>query len=92
MYKRQDLHQLEDLADQTAATIKNIRGIEDVNVFHSIGLPELRIKLEESHMARYAVSMKDVQTVVEMAIGGKAATSFYENERTFDVMVRFRCV
>lgn len=85
-----DLHQLEDLADQTAATIKNIRGIEDVNVFHSIGLPELRIKLEESHMARYAVSMKDVQTVVEMAIGGKAATSFYENERTFDVMVRFQ--
>lgn len=85
-----DLHQLEDLADQTAATIKNIRGIEDVNVFHSIGLPELRIKLEESHMARYAVSMKDVQTVVEMAIGGKAATSFYENERKFDVMVRFQ--
>ena len=85
-----DLHQLEDLADQTAATIKEIRGIEDVNVFHSIGLPELRIKLEESHMARYAVSMKDVQTVVEMAIGGKAATSFYENERTFDVMVRFQ--
>lgn len=85
-----DLHQLEGLADQTAATIKNIRGIEDVNVFHSIGLPELRIKLEESHMARYAVSMKDVQTVVEMAIGGKAATSFYENERTFDVMVRFQ--
>lgn len=85
-----DLHQLEDIADQTATIIKNVRGVEDVNVFRSIGLPELRIKLEESHMARYAVSMQDVQAVVEMAIGGKAATSFYENERTFDVMVRFQ--
>ena len=85
-----DLHQLEDLADQTAATIKEIHGIEDVNVFRSIGLPELQIKLEESKMARYAVSMADAQAVVEMAIGGKAATTFYENERTFDVMVRFQ--
>lgn len=85
-----DLYQLEELADQTAATISGIRGVEDVNVFRSIGLPELRIKLEESRMARYAVSMADAQTVVEMAIGGKAATTFYEDERTFDVMVRFQ--
>lgn len=25
-----------------------------------------------------------------MAIGGKAATSFYENERTFDITIRFQ--
>lgn len=85
-----DLKQLEGLADQTAATIKDIRGVEDVNVFRSIGLPELQIKLDESRMARYAVSMADAQTVVEMAIGGKAATTFYEGERTFDVQLRFQ--
>lgn len=85
-----DLHQLEDLADQTASAIKGIKGIEDVNVFRSIGLPELQIKLEEAQMARYAVSMTDAQAVVEMAIGGKSATTFYENERTFNVQVRFQ--
>lgn len=84
------LHQLEDMAGQTAAAIKEVQGVEDVNVFRSIGLPELQIKLEESRMARYAVSMADAQAVVEMAIGGKAASSFYENERTFDIMVRFQ--
>ncbi|MCD8193649.1 MAG: efflux RND transporter permease subunit, partial [Tannerellaceae bacterium] len=85
-----DLHELEDLADQTAAAIKDIQGIEDVNVFRSIGLPELQIRLEESRMASYSVSMADAQAVVEMAIGGKAASTFYENERTFDIMVRFQ--
>lgn len=85
-----DLHKLESLADETAAAIKNVRGVEDVNVFRSIGLPELRIKLEESRMAQYSVSMADAQAVVEMAIGGKAATKYYEEERTFDVMVRFQ--
>lgn len=85
-----DLHQLEALADQTADAIKGVQGIEDVNVFRSIGLPELQIKLQEARMADYAVAMADAQAVIEMAIGGKAATSFYENERTFDVVVRFQ--
>ena len=85
-----DLIQLEALADQTATTIKDIRGVEDVNVFRSIGLPELQIKLEESRMARYAVSMADAQAVVEMAIGGKAASKFYEGERIFDIQLRFQ--
>lgn len=84
------LPQLEDLADQTASAIKGIKGIEDVNVFRSIGLPELQIKLEESRMARYAVSMADAQAVVEMAIGGKAASTFYEGERMFDIQLRFQ--
>jgi len=85
-----DLFQLENLADQTAAAIKDVRGVEEVNVFRSIGLPELQIKLEESRMALYGVSMADAQAVIEMAIGGKAATKFYEGERTFDVMLRFQ--
>jgi cobalt-zinc-cadmium resistance protein CzcA len=85
-----DLHQLENLANQTASIIKNVKGVEDVNVFRSIGLPELRIMLDEKKMARYAVSMADAQAVIEMAIGGKAATQFYEGERTFDVQIRFQ--
>jgi len=84
-----DLHELEATADKTADVIRNIRGVEDVNVFRSIGLPELQIKPQEAKMAKYAVSMADAQAVIEMAIGGKAATTFYENERTFDVMLRF---
>jgi len=85
-----DLFQLEKLANQTAAAIKNVRGIEEINVFRSIGLPELQIRLEESRMARYAVSMADAQAVIEMAIGGKAATKFYEGERVYDVLLRFQ--
>jgi cobalt-zinc-cadmium resistance protein CzcA len=84
-----DLFQLEALADKTAETLKTVRGIEDVNVFRSVGLPELQILPQENLMAKYAVSMADAQAVIEMAIGGKAATTFYEGERMFDVVVRF---
>jgi cobalt-zinc-cadmium resistance protein CzcA len=53
-------------------------------------LPELQIRLDEGRMARYGVSMADAQAVVEMAIGGAAVTTFFEDERTFDVRVRFQ--
>ncbi len=35
------------------------------------------------------VSTADAQAVIEMTIGGQAATKFYEEERMFDVMLRF---
>ncbi|UUC46882.1 efflux RND transporter permease subunit [Flavobacterium cerinum] len=84
-----NLPELEKYADEVAGIIKNVEGIEDVNVFRNMGLPELRITLHDHKMARYGIDIADAQAVVEMAIGGAAATSFYENERIFDVRLRF---
>jgi cobalt-zinc-cadmium resistance protein CzcA len=85
-----DLFELEKYADQVANSIKNVEGITDLNVYRNIGLPELRIKLDEKKMGKYGVAMAEAQAVVEMAIGGRAATTFYENERMFDVRIRFQ--
>lgn len=41
-------------------------------------------------MALYGVNTADVQSVIEMAIGGKAATQLYEGERKFDIRVRYQ--
>lgn len=84
-----DLFNLEDYADQVADAIRDVRGIEDLNVYRNIGLPELRIQLHDNKLARYGVDIADAQAVVEMAIGGRAATTFYEGERMFDVRIRF---
>ncbi len=84
-----DLFELEEYADEVADAIKDVRGIEDLNVYRNIGLPELRIQLHDNKLARYGVDIADAQSVVEMAIGGRSATSFYEGERMFDVRLRF---
>jgi len=85
-----DLNQLEDYAGQVEKVLATVPGITDLKVYKNIGLPELRIQLHDSKMARYAVNTADVQAVVAMAIGGQAATQFYENERLFDVRLRFQ--
>lgn len=84
-----DLYRLEDYANQVSASIAKVRGITDINVYKNIGLPELRIQLHDSKMAKYGVFTKDVQAVIAMTIGGQAATKFYEKDRQFDVVLRF---
>ncbi|MTG97466.1 CusA/CzcA family heavy metal efflux RND transporter [Myroides sp. BIT-d1] len=84
-----DLFELEDYANQVAKSIKDVPGVTDLNIFKNIGLPELRISLHDHKMAKYAVTTADAQAVIAMTIGGQAATTFYEDERMFDVVLRF---
>src|SRR5690625_929862 len=84
-----DLFEMEDQANQVATAIKKVDGITDVLVYENIGSPELRISLKENRMAQYSVSTEEAQAVIEMAIGGKKASSFYEDERRFDIQIRF---
>ncbi|WP_293944663.1 MULTISPECIES: efflux RND transporter permease subunit [unclassified Sphingobacterium] len=86
----ENLQDLENKANSFAQSLKKVDGITDVNVFKNIGLPELRIQLHDSKMAKYGVSTKDVQSVIEMTIGGQSVTHFYDNERIFDVRLRFQ--
>lgn len=85
-----DLYDLEKYAYKVANSIGQVDGITDVKVFKNIGLPELRIQLEDHKMARYGITTAEVQAVIEMTIGGQAATKFYENDRQFDVIIRFQ--
>ena len=66
-----------------------MEGIEDLGVIRNIGQPELRIELDEQKLARYGVAKEDVQSIIEMAIGGKSASLLYEDERKFNIMVRY---
>lgn len=85
-----DLFKLEEMAQQVTNSIKDVRGIEDINVYKNIGLPELRIQLHDEKMARYAITTADAQAVIAMAIGGQAASTFYDNEKMFDIRIRFQ--
>jgi cobalt-zinc-cadmium resistance protein CzcA len=49
----------------------------------------MRIELDERKIALYGVDKANAEAVVEMAIGGKAATQIYEGERRFDLRIRY---
>ena len=84
-----DLYESEQTADKIYNVLKTVDGIEDLGVIRNIGQPELRIELNESSLARYGVAKEDIQSIIEMAIGGKSASLLYEDERKFHIMVRY---
>jgi heavy metal efflux system protein len=85
-----DFQKLDDLSKQVMAQLKTVRGIEDLGILRNLGQPEFRIELDQQRMAFYGVNMADANAVIEMAIGGKAATELYEGERKFDVRIRYQ--
>lgn len=84
-----DLDKLNELADEVYQSIKDIPGIKDAGILRNIGQPEISVILDEEKMAMYGVTTADAQAVIEMAIGGKTATAKYEDEKKFDVRIRY---
>lgn len=84
-----DLYLSEKKAEEIYKILKTVKGIEDLGVVRNIGQPELRIEINEAALARYGVAKEDVQSIIEMAIGGKSASKLYEDEKKFDIMVRY---
>ena len=76
-------------ADSIANILRTVRGVKDLGILRNIGQPELSIILNQQKMAAYGVNIADAETVIEMAIGGKTATRFFEQEKKFDVRVRY---
>lgn len=84
-----NLEILNSKADSVATILKTVRGVKDLGILRNIGQPELSIVLNQTKMAAYGITIADAETVIEMAIGGKTATQFFEQEKKFDVRVRY---
>ena len=84
-----NLEFLESKADSVYQIMKDIRGVEDLGVIKNIGQPEFRIELDENKMALYNVATADCNAVIEMAIGGKVASTFFEGYKKFDIRIRY---
>jgi heavy metal efflux system protein len=85
----EDLDILKEKANEIGALLRQIRGTQDLVVERVAGQPYISIRPDRAKIARYGISVEDVQTIVETAIGGKTATKLYEGEKSFDVQLRF---
>lgn len=82
------LNYMEDKANDIYKVLQTVNGIADLGVIKNIGQPELDIDLDQQKMALYGVATADANAVIEMAIGGKAASQLYEGIEKFDIRIR----
>ena len=60
------------------------------NVYRELGQPSLLIDVDREKIARYGINVADVETVVQAAVGGQAATQVIQGEKLFDLLVRMK--
>jgi cobalt-zinc-cadmium resistance protein CzcA len=84
-----DLDELERLAGQVQAALKEVPGVQDVGVFRIKGQPNLEFTVDRPRCTFWGVSVADVENAIKIAVGGQAVTQMIEGEKTFDVTLRW---
>ncbi|MGV3753857.1 MAG: efflux RND transporter permease subunit [Verrucomicrobiota bacterium] len=83
-----DLDVLLQTGERIVELLEKVPGASDVKLEQITGLPVMTVELNRPAMARYGLSVMDVQEIVEVALGGKAVGQVFEGDRRFDIQVR----
>jgi cobalt-zinc-cadmium resistance protein CzcA len=83
-----DLERLAFLGDHIAGVVRNVKGVVDVRVEQVAGLEYLRVIPERAKLARYGLSVADVNQVTETMAVGHMVGEVLEGERRFGIAVK----
>ncbi|RXV69158.1 CusA/CzcA family heavy metal efflux RND transporter [Burkholderia stabilis] len=83
-----DMAVLNQTGEQIAAALQKVSGASEVKVEQTTGLPVLTVTLDRDKLARYGVSVADLQDTVAAAVGGQKAGTLFQGDRRFDIVVR----
>ncbi len=84
-----DLKTLEQKSKEIATVVQGIRGAADVYPEQISGVPYLEVEPRPQDIARYGINTRDLQDVIETAIGGNNITTTIEGRQRFPVRVRY---
>ena len=90
MVNGRDLKQMRDFAHELLDVIKTIPGATDFGIEQEADQAQLVVDIDRSQIGRFAINVADIQKIIEGAIGGKPISSIYEDDKRFDIVVRFR--
>lgn len=83
---------LETLAEKAAEVeklIRNIDGIEDISVEKVTGSGQVQVKYNYENIAKYDLNINDINRQLKTAFAGSSAGVVYEEDKRFDLVVRY---
>ena len=87
-----DLETIENVALELEAILKGVDSINPATVFADrvVGKPYLEINIDRRAISRYNISIRGVQDVIEVAVGGRRITTTVEGRERYPVRVRYQ--
>jgi heavy metal efflux system protein len=84
-----DLEVLRARSQELCKIVAKVRGTRDLIIEQVSGQQFINIKANRQKIAQYGLNVSEVQDLVEIALGGKSAGSFYEGNRAYSIVMRF---
>jgi Cu(I)/Ag(I) efflux system membrane protein CusA/SilA len=86
-----DLESIEKAGKELERILKEVPSILPSTVFYdrAVGAPYIEIRLNRRQMARYGITVADLQEVISAAIGGMSLTTTVEGRERFSVRLRY---
>ena len=89
--KGPDLETIDKVGLDIERLLKEVPSVEPAAVIADriVGKPYIEIDIDREAIARYGIRVRNVQDVIEVAIGGRQITTTVEGRRRFPVRVRY---
>ncbi|WP_116106971.1 efflux RND transporter permease subunit [Lewinella sp. IMCC34191] len=86
-----DLQTIEDFGLELERELKEVEGVKDVAVYADriVGKPYLLLDIKRDAIARYGLSITDVQSQIQATVGGMVMTTTVEGRERYAVRLRY---
>lgn len=86
-----DLESIEQVGLELENHLKHVDGVSAMSVFADrvVGKPYLEMEIKRDAIARYGISVKQLQSVLSSAVGGMNLTTTVEGRERFPVRLRY---
>lgn len=84
-----DPQEIERIGLQIEQILRKVPGASDVVADRIIGRPYLQYEIDREQSARYGVNIRDVQDIIEVAVGGENLTTTVEGRERYPIRVRY---
>lgn len=85
-----DFKETRRIANEVLSTLEDVKGAVDLDIDQEPPLPQLQIQMNRDAIARYGLNVSDVSNLIEVAIGGKAVSQIYQNDRVYDITCKYK--
>lgn len=85
----EDLDVLYRKAVEVEKAIANVEGAADIVVEKVAGLPQMSVTYDRAKIAKYGLSIAELNQLVQVGFAGMPAGTVFEGEKQFDLVVRY---
>ncbi|WP_313144631.1 CusA/CzcA family heavy metal efflux RND transporter [Stenotrophomonas sp.] len=83
-----DLDVLNREAQAILGQVRGVDGVESAFIDRDGSLPQLQVQIDRDRAARYGLNVRDIDEVIETALGGREVGELWEGDRKFPITLR----